>query len=584
MKQTKLLIAILLIAATSFFACQKEFSADIDPTTPEPSFTPNITTTIRGRVVDELDKPVVGAMIRTGSTNVVTNVNGEFALNDVRVFDRAAFVQATKQGYFTGSRTIVAKQGAVHYVEMKLLPKQSAGTISMATGGSVSLTNGTTVTLPASSVVVASTNAPYTGDVNVSLAWIDPTSANLEREMPGDLRGINASNNEVGLESYGMVAVELRGSAGQKLQIAQGKKATLKFFLPSSIVATAPAEIALWSFTESTGLWKQEGTATKSGNFYNAEVSHFSFWNCDAPFPLVNFTASIKDQAGKPLVHTKVKIKRTTTNSYSYSFTDTAGVVTGLVPANEALVLELINNCQSVLHTQNIGPFSSPANISVTTTGTNMQAATITGTATNCSGAPIVSGLADLITGQRTYRTNIINGAFSFNISVCNANQTATLVVIDTAANQQAQQTITLSAGLNNTGNTTACGTTINEFINLTVNGTQHNFLPPADSLMMYYNPQNNSTNIGGFSMSQGQTKSITILFNGNTTGNTNVTFLSISSPSGSGRLDQNTTIPATITEYGNVGGYVAGSFSGNITDSSITRSVQVSFRVRRNQ
>ena len=586
MKQTKLLLASLVIAIAFILGCQKELSQDpggvFTPT--DPTFTPNIVTSIKGRVVDEQDKPVQGALIKAGTTNTVTNVNGEFTLSNVNVSDQAAFVQATKQGYFTGSRTIVAKAANMHYVEMKLLPSQSVGSIDMATGGTVALTNGTSVTLPASSVVIASSNAAYNGSVNVSLAWIDPTSVDLEREMPGDLRGINEQGVERGMQSFGMVAVELRGAGGEKLQVATGKKASVKFFLPASIAGTAPGQIELWSFNESNGLWKQEGFATKAGNFYNAEVSHFSFWNCDAQFPVVNFTANVKDQAGKPLAYTSIRIKRTTTSSYTYGYTDSAGVVNGLVPSNEPLVLEVVNLCNTVIHTQNIGPFTASASISVTLNSSVNQVATVTGIANGCGGSPLANGIADLITGRRTYRTAIINGNFTFNIVICDPSQAATLVVIDTASGQQSTSSITISSGANNAGTLSACGTSIAEFMNYTIDGSTYQILPPADSLMAWYNVQNNRTMISGFSMNTGSYRSIEFTFNGNSLGTTNITSLRVTAPGGGGgSLPQAATIPATITEYGAPGGFVAGNFTGNIIDSSVTRTIQGSFRVRRN-
>lgn len=584
MKKTNLLLATLLIALAFFAGCQKELSDD--PFVPAPvnqTFTPNINTTIKGRVIDENDKPVQGAVVRAGNTTTVTDINGEFTLNNARVHDKAAFVLANKTGYFNGSRTIMATEGNVHYVEMKLLPNQSIGTIDMATGGSVALANGTSVALPASSVVVASNNAPYNGLVNVALAWIDPTSDDLERQMPGDLRGIDENNSQVGMISYGMVAVELRSASGEKLQVAPGKKATVKFFLPASIAGTAPTQMALWSFQESNGLWKQEGFATKAGNFYNAEVSHFSFWNCDAPFSTMNFKATVKDANGNPLVHARVRVKRTTSNNYSYGYTDSAGVVTGLVPANEPLVLEVVSICGTVIHTENIGPFSSPANITVTVTNSVIQTVSVTGTVTGCTGLPLAKGIADLVTGQRTYRTSIVNGTFNFNITTCAASQPATLIVIDTAGGQQSSTTLTLNAGVNNAGALTACGTSIAEFINMNVNGTTFQFLPPADSMMAYYNMQNSSTVVSGTRMNSGSFHGIEFRFEGNTVGPATITNLRVTAPNNSGSLPPATTMPMNITEFGPAGGFVAGNFTGNIVDSTTTRTVQCSFRVRRN-
>jgi hypothetical protein len=589
MKQTKLLLSLLVVAMTLFFSCQKEFSTLEDAAPIQESVTPNITTSISGRIVDELLKPVQGATVKAGTSTAITNVNGEFTISNAFVYDKAAYVQVTKTGYFTGSRTIRAKVNTSHYVEIKMLPKTINGTVSATSGGTVALTNGTAVTLPASGVVVASSNAAYTGTVNVSMAWIDPTSAELGREMPGDLRGINSSNTEMGMQSYGMVAVELTGTSGEKLQVAAGKKATIKFFLPAAIAGVAPTDIPLWSFDESTGLWKQEGTATKSGNFYVAEASHFSFWNCDAQFPILDFTATIKDQNGQPLKHKLVRIKRTVNNGIGYGMTDSAGVVYGKIPSNEALVLEVVANynCGAIIHSQNIGPFSAAASINVTVNTVAAQATTVTGTAVDCNGAPVTNGFADVIVNFQTYRAAIVNGAFSLSVFTCTPNQVATVVVTNVAASQQsAPVTITLSSGTVAAGNITACGTSVSQFINFSLNGTPYTIVPPGDSLMSYpNNTQNLTTSVYGYSMGGGTINNKSINFNllGSAVGTLPVSNLSVSVPGIFGRQLQSTTIGATVTEFGATGGYIAGSFSGNVSDSTAgVIPVVVSFRVKR--
>jgi hypothetical protein len=585
MKSTKPLLAFLAFAMSFFYSCQKDFTINEEPAS-QISTTPNITTSITGRIVDEMYKPVAGATVKAGSSNATTDINGQFTISNTFVYDQATYVQVSKAGYFNGSRTFRAIANTSHYVEIKLLPKIINGTVAATTGGTVSLTNGTAVTLPASAVVVASTNAAYTGNVNVSVAWIDPTGTDLGREMPGDLRGINASNNEVGMQSYGMVAVELTGDAGEKLQIAAGKKATVKFYLPATINSSAPADIPLWSFDEANGLWKQEGTAIKSGSFYAAEVSHFSFWNCDAQFPVVDFTATVKNQSGEPLKHKVVRIKRTATNGITYGMTDSSGVVKGKVPSNEPLVLEVVANynCGSVIHTQNIGPYAAAASIAITVNTVTAQSATVTGTAINCTGAPVTNGFVDVIVNFQTHRAPVVNGAFTINMYMCSANQPATLVVTDVATAQQSAPTpIVLTNGAVAAGTITACGTSVNQFINYTVNSTPYTLVPPGDSLTTYTTLQSGLIHIAGFSMNSGTTTSsnrVSFSLQGNAVGSLPVSELIIMAPGVFGR--QTNSITATVTEFGPVGGFVAGSFSGIVTDSSTNIPVTVSFRVKR--
>ncbi len=83
--------------------------------------------------------------------------------------------------------------------------------------------------------------------------------------MPGELRGIDENNKQVGLQSFGMMAVEMTGASGERLQLAPAKPATMRFPIAAAQQASAPATIAFWSFNDTTGLWKQEGMATKQG-------------------------------------------------------------------------------------------------------------------------------------------------------------------------------------------------------------------------------------------------------------------------------------------------------------------------------
>src|SRR6202008_1408413 len=110
---------------------------------------------------------------------------------------------------------------------------------------------------------------------------------------------------------------------------------------PQTLLQPAPATIALWSFDETTGLWKEEGTATKTGSNYIALVHHFSYWNCDMPFTGgVNFQAQLTDSNLHPLVNADVWIT-TGTGGFTgcHGYTDSAGFVCGFVPANSTLQL-----------------------------------------------------------------------------------------------------------------------------------------------------------------------------------------------------------------------------------------------------
>ena len=129
--------------------------------------------------------------------------------------------------------------------------------------------------------------------------------------MPGNLTGLTTNNEQKLLQTYGMIAVELEGGAGEKLNLAAGKIATISMPIPASMVASAPATIPLWYFNDTTGVWIEQGTATKQGSNYLGTVSHFSFWNCDVPSNFVNLKMTLNNQSQQPLVAHKVVLKKT---------------------------------------------------------------------------------------------------------------------------------------------------------------------------------------------------------------------------------------------------------------------------------
>ena len=75
-------------------------------------------------------------------------------------------------------------------------------------------------------------------------------------------------------------------------------------------MSTAPATIPLWSFNETTGIWQEEGSATKVRNAYVGNVSHFSWWNCDLQSPQAILKVNVKNAAGIPTVNTVVALRR----------------------------------------------------------------------------------------------------------------------------------------------------------------------------------------------------------------------------------------------------------------------------------
>lgn len=457
---------LLIFTVFAFWACNKTETLTVtDPFNP----TTNINANVSGRVVNTLNEPIVGATVKAGAATATTNANGEFTLSNADLYSETAFVTVEKTGYFNTGRTFVATDKGNHYVEIAMLDKTNVGTITASIGGTVTATNGSSLTLPAGSVVTESGGAAYTGAVTVYMNYISPTSADVFNQMPGDLRGIDEAGGNRTLETYGMIAAELRGAGGEKLQITKDKKATLVFPLDPVTNGNSPAKIDLWSFDEKVGLWKQEGTATKSNGTYLAQVSHFSWWNCDAPFLQCKLKVRFVDANGNPMRRILVTVRRTSQARGLPGFTDSNGVVSGIVPASTNLVVEAFTSyscvTQGPLWAQNVGPFTPNSSTDLgtkTITQNNSSLYKLTGTVVNCSNTNIANGYVRFFIGSYSYNAAVTNGAFSINIPTCISPLPLRYFAYDAATGKKSKDTTRVVTALNsNLGTIKVCDTVV---------------------------------------------------------------------------------------------------------------------------
>lgn len=592
LKTTFTKIMLPVMAILFFASCQKEVSGDGSNTVVLPDFETKVASSVSGFVTDENDAPVLGASVTAGTGSAITDKYGFFEIKNTQVVKNAAVVTVNKAGYFKGIKTYLAEAGKSAFFRIKMIPKTLAGTVPAATGGNVTLTNGLSISFPANAVVNASTNAAYSGNINVAAHWISPTATDLNLEMPGDLRGISTDGSLKTLTTYGMVAVELTGASGELLQIATGQKATLTMPIPSAILSNAPATIPLWSFDETKGLWKEEGQAVKSGSNYVGDVSHFSFWNCDVPANYVQFNCTVKNSDGIPISQALVKISVVgNPNNAGYGYTDSSGYVGGAIPANAQLLLEIFPgyNCNTPIYSQNFSSGTTNISLGVITVNISLGLATVSGTVTNCTGNPVTNGFIISQINNYYYRYALSNtGSFSFTSVLCNNTANAVFIAEDlTSLQQSAPLNQTLVPGANAIGNLQACGTSIQQFISYTIDGgAPIEFTYPTDSLGHYGNGSTAINTIYGSRNAPTPQSFVNFSFTNAGIGLGSVQTLETFGSSELGtQTSQPSSINVNITEYGAVGEFIAGNFTGIVVAPGtppVNKTVSCTFRVRR--
>ncbi|MEO1262304.1 MAG: carboxypeptidase-like regulatory domain-containing protein [Bacteroidota bacterium] len=427
---------------------------------------------VTGFVVDEAGVPVIGAAARMGNLSTTTDEYGHFFFKDVELNALGTVVNIEKAGYFNGSRRFFAVANQTNRVKIEMIAKSFDYSFDASAGGEVQTTDGASIVFSPNSIKKAD-GTIYNGNVRVAAKWLDPSDIQTMDRMPGNLQGVNFESNEVALQTYGMMAVELESDAGEALNISENNTATLSMPVPVALQASAPAEIPLWSFNEEHGIWVEESVAALSGGVYTGEVSHFSFWNCDYPGELVEFTATIVDESGGGLGNYRVTISVNTNGGNvsagsGYSCPD--GSIAGLIPANLELTITVYGICEQVIYEAIIGPFSDDVDLGAIEVGAGaLNQTTVSGELRDCDNELVDNGLVIFEFDGRTVFEYVTNGAFDITIGTCDNSSDVAVTGVNMDDLLQSDPIIVPATGVHDVGVISACDVDLQNFINITV-------------------------------------------------------------------------------------------------------------------
>jgi hypothetical protein len=267
---------VLLLAIIAVFAGSMIYGCASGPSSP--TVTQQETTTIYGRITDESGAAVASVTVSAADKTATTDKNGIFFIKDVTVPKGRAVIVAKKAGYFNASRAETPGKDGTTAMILSMMNDAPVATITASIGGPVNMSGGASVNFSAGSFTDASGN-PYSGKVAVSARYLDPSKNNFYSFFSGDNLAQRTDGSSTNLVSCGVLRVELKDLSGNPLQLDPSKPATLTCPKPND--PKAPSEIQLWSYNETLGMWKEEGTATLTGNNYVGTVTHFTDYNFD---------------------------------------------------------------------------------------------------------------------------------------------------------------------------------------------------------------------------------------------------------------------------------------------------------------
>jgi hypothetical protein len=605
----RIINCLLLIAFAAQLACCKK--NDTIPTGNPPKTDSNangslsannIVCSIQGKLVDTFGLPVQYAMVKAGSGSGMSDINGYFRIVNTSINQNGGLITVNYPspsffaGEFTGSRNLFYRPNTINFVQLNQVRAQYIkGITSAAAGGTINL-GPVNLTVNPNSIIKAADSTAISGSVLVYASYLDASQEGFLQSMPGNLFTVSGNNTVASVEPYGMVIFEMIDDPEDLMALAKGATATLQF--PAN---TNQQSLTLYSFDSTAGFWKNEGTATRVGNVFSATIHHFSAWCIGNTVPAVDLTATFTDPTGHPLANRPVEI--TAQNHFftsGYAITDSAGNYFGKVPTGQPLTLTIKDDCGGAIFSTSIGPLSSATGLGTRqATSNSSKWITITGTLVDCSGNPITSGYALVNLENNLYKADVDNsGNFSMQLYNCSDATVCSLTAFTTATAKASNPVpIQLNNPEINLGNITVCSTAVDpgaSYFFLSVNGVNYDYITPSGVASGEFAANTSDPSAGGYFILGSQDLAfnpdyINMFFSGaGTTGNYPLSY--INQHFGAALIDlqfapyNNTQV--TVSEFGGVNQFIAGSFSDSLNSVTQNKHVFVTavFRVQRTQ
>jgi len=562
-----------------------------------------VITNIRGIVVDENNAAVAGATVKAGNLTTTSDATGVFNFKNVTVDNANGYVRVEKTGFLVSGKSFLPSSGRTYEVRLMLNSITATRNYSIISPTSISTTNGEKLTWTGSALQLPS-GAAYTGaatPVFVAYTGADHKSLTM---MAGDARGIDINDNEKVIFPYNMISVLLNGS-GQALKLAAGSTVSIETPIQAFMQAGAPSTIPLWVFNDTTGRWMQQGTATRIADKYVFTISRFGHWACAVPYDGIRLTGSIKSQLSTDAIGSTVfKVAFPNTQNFIGGVTDSSGYFDLMVPVNTALKLLIYDNCSYDMTGWNLGPYTNNSSAgTLTTAAIPSSIYNYKATVKNCSGGLVTNGSVFFFGGSyKYYSVPIVNGQCSFSMLACQPFSIRYYAIDYTTGLKSPVKAFSppgTVGGVFNLPDINTCATYTGEFLNMSIEGNNYNFVNPTDSFGI---TTSNSAAVPGYTKStfitiksyapgsiygNYQINQFVFYHNGTTgtvpveaSGSTPVTIYLTPPLYFTQTFVPNSFPQVTITNFGPVGtGYIEGNFTWQIqygTNKTLTGSFKV--------
>jgi hypothetical protein len=224
-----------------------------------------------GTVTNREGAALEGATVNVNRVTVRTDAHGVFSLLAAEDENDRYVVTVTKPGYVPLSRVFDDGVGATTW---RLVPAQVTTVdprhkINIQERDSQGR-RGAHLRI-AANALVDENGAPPSGPVDIALATLDPDAAPL----PGNDGGVDANGQEVVLNQFGGVYLDVRDAANHRYTLKRDARARVTIPIAQSRregEARPPRDIAMWAYDGVTGDWQPRGTGKLKGGLYDYDL------------------------------------------------------------------------------------------------------------------------------------------------------------------------------------------------------------------------------------------------------------------------------------------------------------------------
>ena len=246
---------------------------------------------VSGQITDTAGLPLAGVTVKLGSSTLGTSdANGQVIVS--LPTGPSQTLMLLKDGYTDQVAALEFPIGSTAgngFFKVSMMTQAPSQPMNATSGGAITGKDNASLQIPAASLETEN-GTPVTGNVQVSITPLDVSNPAVLAAMPGRLEGTQTDGSSAGIVSLGMTDFSLRQN-GQDLNLKPGSSAKVRIPLYADTDAQGKIlvlgdTIPLWSMSETTGEWVQEGigTVVDTGNgikALEATVTHFSLWNAD---------------------------------------------------------------------------------------------------------------------------------------------------------------------------------------------------------------------------------------------------------------------------------------------------------------